>query len=88
MNRKKLKVTRRYAEAMMYLYVIEHVLTKDLTEGLCFSKIIGVLPDKVHFTKGGFTKVNGIGTKRWFYRMAKKHPDWGWEDYNRVIQNK
>lgn len=80
MNGKKAKALRRKAEDIIISFVKDKVLDQSLTKGLDRGRLIAVVPYRIHMRED-FTKSNGIGTQRFFYRLVKKYPWVTYQDF-------
>lgn len=73
MNSKRAKLLRKKAGALMVDFVKDKVLSKDLTDGLKYDKIIAQLPERVYMRNRKTLGV-GVATQRWFIKKVKKNP--------------
>lgn len=85
MNGRTAKKIRRKAREAMLEYVLEAVLTEEQVEeakanGYTNTNLYLLLPPSLLLSEG-FTRKQGLGTQKWFYKWAKKC-------YNNTTDNK
>lgn len=74
MNGKKAKHLRRKANALAYLFAQDKIFDEETLEKYDYKQVINAVPYRI-LVMQGFTKVNCVGTRRWFYKQVKKNPN-------------
>lgn len=77
MNGKRAKALRKHTKDIIFEFAADKLLTPEQMESVNYNTVIAAVPYRILINKR-FTKVNAIGTGRWFYKQVKKDPSITW----------